>query len=221
MLKALFFFCLAGIGFCLLSIRFISHEFIFGTDTFTHPYILFVSLLIGGGIVWLALIPLLKRWKSPGRGMVWSVLIMGLIFRILFWDSTPIYENDWSRYLWDGLVASEGHNPYKYPPEAAYEITPDMPPEQQALVDLSEQHDGLAAEVNYPDLTTIYPPAAISVFYVAAKIAPADLNGLRGIYLIFDLFGFWLLVKALKMFGRDPKWAALYWLKPHVDLQRV
>lgn len=214
MLRGLYFFCLAGIGSCLIFIRFISDEFVPGTDTFTHPYILFTTLLISAGLFWLALIPLLKRWQSGWRGLLWSTLITGLILRIIFWNSTPIYENDWSRYLWDGLVVSEGYNPYKYPPEAAYEITPNMSDELHALADLSEQHMGLAANVNYSDLTTIYPPATMGVFYIAAKIAPADLNGLRGIYLLFDLAGFWLLVRALKIFGRDPNWAVLYWLNP-------
>jgi len=214
MLRGLYFFCLAGLGSCLIFIRFISDEFVLGTNTFTHPYILFIALLIGAGLVWLALIPLLKRCKFYGRGILWSTLVSGLLFRAIFWDSTPIYENDWSRYLWDGLVVSEGYNPYKYPPEAAYEITPEMSGELQALADLSEQHMGLAANVNYSDLTTIYPPVTMGVFYIAAKIAPADLNGLRGIYLLFDLAGFWLLVRALKIFGRDPNWAALYWLNP-------
>jgi len=214
MLRGLYFFCLAGIGSCLIFIRFISDEFVLGTNTFTHPYISFITVLIGAGLVWLALIPLLKQWKLYGRGILWSTLVSGLLFRAIFWDSTPIYENDWSRYLWDGLVVSEGYNPYKYPPEAAYEITPNMSDELQALADLSEQHMGLAANVNYSDLTTIYPPVTMGVFYIAAKIAPADLNGLRGIYLLFDLAGFWLLIRALKIFGRDPNWAALYWLNP-------
>jgi len=212
--KRIVFFCLAGIGSCLIFIRLISDDFVFGTDTFTHPYILFIALLIGAGLVWLALIPLLKRCKFYGRGILWSALVSGLLFRAIFWDSTPIYENDWSRYLWDGLVVSEGYNPYKYPPEAAYKITPEMSDEQRALADLSEQHMGLAANVNYSNLTTIYPPVTMGVFYIAAKIAPADLNGLRGIYLLFDLGGFWLLVSALKIFGRDPNWAVLYWLNP-------
>lgn len=214
MLRGLYFLCLAGIGSGLIFIRFISDDFGPGTNTFTHPYIFFVTVLISAGLVWLALIPLLKRWKVYGHGILWSGLVAGLLFRIMFWDSTPIYENDWSRYLWDGLVASEGYNPYKYPPEVAYKITPNMSDELQALADLSEQHMELAADVNYSNLTTIYPPVTMGVFYTAAKIAPADLNGLRGIYLLFDLAGFWLLMKALKTFGRDPNWTALYWLNP-------
>lgn len=210
----MYFFCLAAIGAGLIFIRLISDDFVFGTDTFTHPYILFVTLLISVGLAWLALIPLLKRCKFYGHGILWSALVCGLLFRIIFWDSTPIYENDWSRYLWDGVVVSEGYNPYKYPPESVYGITPGMSDELQALADLSEQHMGLAASVNYSNLTTIYPPVTMGVFYIAAKIAPANLNGLRGVYLLFDLAGFWLLVRALKIFGRDPNWAVLYWVNP-------
>lgn len=214
MLKLYYSLCLACIGSCLICIRFISEAFAVGTDTFSHPYILFVSVLSGAGLAWFSLIPLLKRWPFRCGGIVWIGLIAGLFFRIIFWNSTPIYENDWNRYLWDGLVVSEGHNPYKYSPEIIYDLAPNAPEDVQALKDLSTRHSNIATAVNYADLTTIYPPVTMGVFYVATKVKPVDLNALRGVYLFLELIGFWLLLRALKLYGRDPKWTVIYWLNP-------
>jgi len=217
-LQTLFYILAALIGAALLYIRATSIGFVLGTDTFSHPYKSFVALLILGGCLWMLFIPLItrliQRIKRSTLSMVWSVLFLGVVFRVLFFGSTPIYEDDWNRYLWDGIVTVEGHNPYQHPPSLTWEVDENTPSDILALRQISDENDRIAARINNPDLTTIYPPVAVGLFSLATIIKPASLDALRGVYLGLDLVSFWLLVKTLTAYGRDRLWAAIYWLNP-------
>lgn len=198
----------------LLYVRFISPEFVLGTDTFTHPYIGFAAALIIAGLIWMGLIPILKRReRALGKGL-WALIFAGVIFRLIFLGSTPIYEDDWNRYLWDGAVTSQGISPYEYPPEVTLTVKADASEEVKALQELAIKNENFTARINNPHLTTIYPPVAMSVFTLSAIIKPFDLDVLRGIYLGLELIALWLLMKTLRAYGRQPFWALLYWLNP-------
>jgi len=110
------------IGAALLYVRFISDEFVLGTDTFSHPYKSFVAMLIFAGLVWMCLIPLFKHLKKPLGKTLWAFVFLGIVFRAMFLGSTPIYEDDWNRYLWDGAVTAQGINPYTFPPDATFAV---------------------------------------------------------------------------------------------------
>jgi len=202
------------IGAAFLFVRVISIKFVLGTDTFSHPYKSFVAGLIIAGVAWILLIPLFKRLPHLTKGAFWGLVVFGVMFRVLFIGSTPIYEDDWNRYLWDGAVTIEGHNPYKHPPEVTFIVRQDAPQDIKDLQALSGRHGGFTTRINNPHLTTIYPPVAMAVFVVSAKIKPFDLNVLRGVYIVIDALSLWLLIKALSLYGRNTFWALLYWLNP-------
>jgi len=202
------------IGAALLYVRVISDGFVLGTDTFSHPYKRFAGFMIFAGLVWIGFIPIFKRLPQLAKPAFWSLISFGVIFRVLFMGSTPIYEDDWNRYLWDGAVTIEGHNPYKHPPEVTFIVRQDAPQDIKDLQALSGRHGGFTTRINNPHLTTIYPPVAMAVFVVSAKIKPFDLNVLRGVYIVIDALSLWLLIKALSLYGRNTFWALLYWLNP-------
>ena len=96
----------AFIGLTLFFIRQIAIEFRVGTTTEQHPVFLLAALLIGAGLVWFSFIPLLRRTERGAQSaappkMIGAALLLGLAFRAMFFGSTPIYEDDWNRYLWD------------------------------------------------------------------------------------------------------------------------
>lgn len=207
----------ALIGAALLYVRIIAVEFRLGTNTFQHPYTGFVGALIVAGAVWLGLIWLIPKFdldRAKTKKLLLHIIGIGLAFRILFIGSTPIYENDWNRYLWDGAVVTQGINPYQYAPTEVVNADQNSPSEILNLQQLSDTHDQAAARINYGELTTIYPPVAQAVFAFAAQIKPFDLDVLRAIYILIDGLTFFLLVKALSLCGRSPLWAALYALNP-------
>jgi len=194
----------------------IAIEFQVGTTTADHPVILLVSLLIAAGMVWVMLIPLLKRLASHYRsagGLVMVTILIGLGLRAVFFGSTPIYEDDWNRYLWDGAVITQGISPYTYSPN---DILTDNGETVVNLRALSFDNNDFVRRINNPSLTTIYPPAAQVVFALSAIITPFDLDSLRSLYLLSEAVAFFLMVKALAIFGRSPLWVSLYTLNPIV-----
>ena len=204
------------IGAALLYVRSISVGFVLGTDTFSHPYKSFAGGLIFAGLTWMLLIPLLKRISNFPRTAFFALIILGAFCRVAFIGSTPIYEDDWNRYLWDGAVTVQGTNPYEYSPEDTFAVKFDAPDELKDLQVLSVENGNFTTRINNPHLTTIYPPVAMSVFTLAARIKPFNLDVLRGLYLAIELGTLWLLFMTLSAYGREPVWALLYWLNPMV-----
>ena len=202
------------IGAALLYVRSISAGFVLGTDTFSHPYKSFTGALMFAGLTWMLLIPLLKRLSNFPRTAFFALIILGAFFRIAFIGSTPIYEDDWNRYLWDGAVTVQGTNPYEYSPEDTFAVKFDAPDELKDLQVLSVENGNFTTRINNPHLTTIYPPVAMSVFTLAAIIKPFNLDVLRALYLVVELGTLWLLLKTLSTYGRESYWALLYWLNP-------
>lgn len=208
------YFLAALILAALFYVRYISIGFALGTDTFSHPYKRFVVAMIFGGLAWMCLIPIFKNTKSDLGKHIWVMVLLGVILRTVFLGSTPIYEDDWNRYLWDGAVTVQGTNPYKYPPDITITVASDAAEDVKELQSLSVKNENFATRINNPHLTTIYPPVAMSVFTLAAFIKPFSLDALRGIYLIIEVGALWLLFKTLIAFGREPIWALIYWLNP-------
>ncbi len=77
------------------------------------------------------------------------VFALGVIF-ILF--SSPLYENDHYRYLWEGNALFRGENPYINSPGSKA---------LQHLIYSGKEF------ISYPHLTTVYPPLAIIWFGIA------------------------------------------------------
>ncbi len=50
------------------------------------------------------------------RFLLAAMLLIGLLMRALLFDSYPVLEIDFYRYLWDGAVLANGFNPYALPP---------------------------------------------------------------------------------------------------------
>ena len=138
------------------------------------------------------------------------------MFRAMFFGSTPIYEDDWNRYLWDGAVITEGINPYIYSPTAIVHSGVIGNEELQQLNALSSENGDFAKRINNPLLTTIYPPVAQAAFTLAAWINPFNLDALRWIYFLSEILAMFLMVKALSLFDRSALWVWIYALNPMI-----
>ena len=131
----------------------------------------------------------LKLDATGGPVYVFSILIYSLAIPLLFYRAkdmapispsvfwlglipllfgTPLLENDYFRYLWEGKIFLLGHNPYTTPPVAINDV-PFSAKEQ----------------IGFPRLTTVYPPLALIWFalggifdYPWGMIVLSMLNGL-------------------------------------------
>ncbi len=221
MARQLLYIGVALIGAALFAIRYISPEFRLGTTTEDHPWMLFAGLLIAANLVWLFFIPIissgqapLSRRAMPVKPYVLTLLLISLLYRALFFGSTPVYEDDWNRYLWDGAVIVQGENPYAHSPTEIMEN-----PELRHLRDYAEARDhreggNILKRINNKNLTTIYPPVAQGAFAGAAILAPLNLDALRFVYLVVEALTLFLLIKTLPQYGRSPDWALLYAFSP-------
>ncbi len=209
----------------MIGLAALSHQFPYGVDIEQAPLTLYIGLALVAGALW-ALLPFQISRPQIMAPALWSVLALGLVMRGAMFYSLPVLEDDSYRYLWDGAVTANGIDPYKYAPAA---FSPDpvfasaaqtpSDPDYDRLQDLAtanaEKHD----RINYPFVSTIYPPLTQAAFAIAHWIDPFGLTGWRFVLLLGDLITVALLVRALKAFQRSPIWLCLYWWNPVVILQ--
>lgn len=102
----------------------------------------------------------LVRWRLAEDGMraTWIAIGLASLAGLALVLAPPVLSDDVYRYLWDARVLRHGIDPYAYAPS------------DPALVTL---RDAAHAEINNPDLPTIYPPLAQLVFLCADLIAHA------------------------------------------------
>lgn len=186
-------------------------------DVLIHPALPTMALLMVAGIVWFALL-----WAIPlaidTKGTVGFIIIIGFVMRLIMLPSLPILEIDYFRYLWDGIVVSNGLNPYAVSPDAAIYGT-DVPSLWNVL---AQNHKDIVESINYAPLRTIYPPVAQFFFWLAIVIpSDFDLLILRLVLVGCEFVTVLLLMSLLKHAHQSPAWVALYWWNPLIIKELV
>lgn len=209
----------------VVGLAILSYAFPYGTDVAETPLELYIGLALVLSGLWMFLPRLLNR-SARGRPTILVILMVGLLMRGAMFVSLPVLEDDSYRYLWDGAVTAHGIDPYKYAPaqaspvEAPWAASGDtIAPDLSDLKALADEHPEPHARINYPYVSTIYPPLAQAAFAIAHVIDPFGMTGWRLVLLAADLVTFWLLLLWLRRNGRDQLWSSLYWWNPVVILQ--
>lgn len=216
-----------GIMIAIVSIglSMLSWGFPYGAELSDTPFGLYLGIALVAGALWMW-IPSKIQAQESSRNTVLCILIIGLFTRCAMFVSTPVLEDDSYRYLWDGAVTASGLDPYEYAPGDASTApllggqqadTADT--ELEVLKKLAADHPEFHARINYPFVSTIYPPVTQAAFAIAHFIDPFGLTGWRLVLLAADLATFVLLVSLLRAYGRAPEWAAVYWWNPVIILQ--
>ena len=86
-----------------------------------------------------------------GRVALPTLLLVALLVRMPQVGTPPLLSDDLFRYLFEGLASNAGHNPFVTPP-----------------AELPGLHESLRAQVNHPEVPTIYPPLALVWFRLLA-----------------------------------------------------
>jgi len=187
----------------------ISPRFAYGSEVGGRPILTLVSLQVLAGVFYLTAVWGLGNRRHGMRLFVWVVAV-GAVMRVSMLTSTPMYEDDFYRYLWDGAVAARGMNPYAWAPADVLR-NGDVPAELKALAAESGQ---VALRINHPDLRTIYPPTAQLLFALSHRVAPWSLTGWRGVLLILDVVVLALVCTLLRRLDLPLLWGAIYWWNP-------
>ncbi|MBA3836276.1 MAG: hypothetical protein C0499_01245 [Zymomonas sp.] len=205
----------------------IAPQFVWDIKLGDRPILtLWAGMTIASAIftLWVWLVSRANHDAQPTRWTVAIILGVGLIARALILPTTPILEDDFYRYQWDGAVTAAGQNPYRYPPArfvtapaiegllAATGVKPTPPPPgYQALAKAGRS---TLLRVNNPHVATIYPPLAQLGFAAGHTLTPWRLTGWRIVVLGAELLTVALLIGALRAGGLPMIWSAVYWWHP-------
>jgi alpha-1,6-mannosyltransferase len=171
--------------------------------------------------------------KHPGdRGIFWTVIVFGLLFRVAILPSQQIQEDDIYRYLWDGKVFANGINPFEYAPtevhdfkalriqnpEKYYETYVERNEQELERLDelkwKSPQSVKILERVNHPDVPTIYPPMAQFVFRLVHHIKPDSIVAMRAGFFVFDIMALVFIIGILSRLGMDKAGVMVYFWSP-------
>ncbi|MEM7427105.1 MAG: glycosyltransferase 87 family protein [Pseudomonadota bacterium] len=179
-------------------------------DLIDMPIATYIAGYALAGILFLALIPLTRQGGSKGL-LIW-IIGAGILMRLIQFTASPVLEDDYYRYLWDGAVTAEGGNPFRYSPNTMI----DDPPAAAPYAELTERGDYILERVNYPQYRTIYPPVTQAFFALAHKIGPFSLTAWRIVLLALDIMIAGLILHLLATLGRPLVAVVLYWWNPLV-----
>jgi hypothetical protein len=124
--------------------------------------------------------------NSSSSKVLWAIIIFSLMFRLTLLPAAP--SDDIYRYLWEGKLQLNGINPYSHPPESS---------------SLEYLRDRFFSGINHKHLPTIYPPLTLMVFAVADYISHTIIS-MKAVFLLFDVLSIFILLKLLKVMGKDP-----------------
>jgi len=201
-------------GFAVLAA--ISWRFGYAFDVPEMPILAMVSVLVATGLVFAVAAFVISR---AGAGAVTApsqkrlfilILLVGAAARLVLVASTPVLEDDYQRYLWDGAVTAAGYNPYA--------IVPGKAPASHdpAIRDLAESAGLTLERVNHPEIRTVYPPGAQAFFALAHLMQPFSRGAWRAVVITADAITFGLVLLLLHYAGRSLVWSGLYWWNPLV-----
>ncbi len=166
----------------------LASQFVWDDDSHNRPILQVIALLAVQFMLWAIIVRLASRIHEPKQK--WVALICcatGLASHLFFMSANPILEHDGYRYLWDASTLNAGVSPYRYSPAEIKRAK--EPTETQATkldLALRARSDWEAAstldKVGYPEIKTIYPPAAQFAFLTAFKISGWSWTGLRIVF---------------------------------------
>ena len=148
------------------------------------------------GLFYTIAVVLVIRKKLFSRKNLIFIFIIGLISRIILIPSEPILEDDYNRYLWDGMITAKGYNPYEYPPKIFQQDTVKNGPLE--LYEAAESSGVVIERINHPHIRTIYPPTAQFFFALAYITHPWSSSTWKILLLIIDIVVFVLLAYLLQ-----------------------
>jgi len=143
-----------------------------------------------------------------------SILLgTALILRLSLIFMVPNLTDDYSRYIWDGLLFARGYNPYIILPSEFIHSLQEVPGITAAL------YEGL----NSPDYFTVYPPLCQFIFGFAAKLFGGNVLGnivvIRVVILLAELGTIVFLHKLTRKLSVSPSVVAVYAFNPLVIIE--
>jgi len=177
-------------------------SFVFAIDCFNT-----FAVLGSFAALWLVF---LLQWADR-KMSVKKMIAIGMMLRFLYLLSFPELSDDFWRYLWDGMLVSEGISPYETLPSSWAESG------------LSTSFGELLPWLNSPEYYSIYPPVLQFFFGLSAVFSDGNpltfVIALRCFVLAAELGSMVLIYKLLKAWKMNTRNLMLYTLNPLVIIE--
>jgi len=135
-----------------------------------------VGMLLIQFVAWIIVICLWVKFRDEKHLSKGLIIGLACLMRLPSFYASPIYEDDYFRFLWDGWNFTTTGNPYNGPPADYFDEDSYSEPLQEVLYN-----------VNYPEVPTIYAPVCQVFFALGTLIEPLKLWSLRLVMLITEL----------------------------------
>ena len=165
--------------------------------------------LIGAELILFALIAALFYSKENSDNN--KIIITSILFRLPFLFIIPNLSDDFYRFIWDGVLWTEGINPYTILPR-------DLIESQLIPIDSQKYLSTIYEKLNSREYFTIYPSIPQGIFYLSALIGGQSILAsviiMRVIIAGIEITGLYYLLRLLKNYQINVKYALLYALNP-------
>ncbi len=185
-----------------------SREFVYGQGHSERPILEFLALYL---VAWTAFLTgVLALYKKSERPPLAMILFFAVSTRLVLLPSGLIQENDVYRYVLDGQVIMHGENPFEFSPS----VLPQKASEDlRRSLELPEARLVLQ-RIGYPEVATIYPPAAQVAFALGATLGGWNWMGQRLVFLGADFLLMAVLISLLRRISLSSSWLILYAWNP-------
>ncbi|MGE5353099.1 MAG: hypothetical protein ACM3P0_13525 [Acidobacteriota bacterium] len=165
----------------------------------SQPIIVYTSVAILNSLIFIVICFVLLKNESSSR-LAYTLIGVGILFRLTVLFYPPTASDDINRYIWDGKVQSSGINPYRYAPA------------DSSLNFLHSQD--LPAKVNFPRMKSIYPPVAQVIFFTSYKLFGESYLGYKLFLFVFEILSIILVLFLLRLLRRPESFVGIYALCP-------
>ncbi len=150
--------------------------------------------------IWMSLLLIFFYFPLQGfsKKNILMILAIALVARGLIFFQLP--SDDVYRYIWEGMLFSNGVNPYL------------ISPGDLSLAGFAKEFP-YHSLINHPDIAAAYPPLMIGFFSLISTVS-IELSAIKAVMALFDLGGLLFLISILKNRGVDIRWSLLYALNP-------
>jgi len=162
----------------------------------------------------------------------WTLAIIGVVFRLVFFPAIPNLSQDFYRFLWDGRLGIQGINPYLFTPQ---QYVNDLPPSHLlnnwhlsqwnsiAVPQAEELYNGMgnlngSHYSNYPPINQLF--FAIAAFFTRNNIL-GSVIALRVLIILADIGTLYFGKKLLNQIGLPVKNIFWYYLNPFIIIECV
>jgi hypothetical protein len=196
-----------------IALAWLSPDFSHDRDLTSKPILVLVGIELFVGVLYLLVVWSVRDAPRDKAWLVW-VIAVGALLRVSLLGSTPMLEDDYYRYLWDGAVVAKRVNPYAFAPSQILENDEEAGSVPTLLRQLAADSGDVASRINHPRLRSIYPPIAQAAFALAHWLRPWSLVAWRLVLLGFDLVTLGLLILLLRRLKLPLLWLVAYWWNP-------